>query len=169
VADDRELIQIVDAALAEANRKAGAWLVCRAGCFECCIGSFPISELDAARLLAGMAQLEAGRAERIRERARAFVGEEMACPVLDPETGMCELYECRPLTCRTFGPALRWPGEAIGVCELNFVGASQEEIVACSVEIPGEEPSSDEETTVANTFLAADEPRMPGTRAPVEH
>jgi Fe-S-cluster containining protein len=103
--------------------------------------------------------LEAGRAERIRERARAFVGEEMACPVLDPETGMCELYEWRPLTCRTFGPALRWPGEAIGVCELNFVGATAEEIVACSVEIGVSEPESNGETSIAKIFLAADERR----------
>ena len=57
------------------------------------------------------------------------------CPALDPEAGTCELYEARPITCRTFGPAIRWGGDAVGVCELNFVDASDEEIAACAVTI----------------------------------
>jgi Fe-S-cluster containining protein len=120
---DRKLIQIVDAALAEAARKSGAWLVRRRGCTECCRGSFPISALDALRLRRGLAVLEAQepeRAARVRERARRANEEEddEFCPALDPETGVCELYEARPLTCRTFGPAIRNGGEAAGVCEL---------------------------------------------------
>ena len=58
---DRTLIQIVDAALAEAARKSGQWLVCRVGCTQCCIGPFPISQLDARRLRGGLAELEAER------------------------------------------------------------------------------------------------------------
>ena len=56
---DRAFIQIVDAALAEAARKSGAWLVCRPGCCECCIGPFAITQLDAKRLRTGLAELEA--------------------------------------------------------------------------------------------------------------
>ncbi|MFZ0934335.1 MAG: YkgJ family cysteine cluster protein, partial [Bryobacteraceae bacterium] len=69
MADDSELIQIVDAALAEAASKAGAWLKCRPGCYECCLGAFEISELDAQRLRRGLADLErrdAARATRVR-------------------------------------------------------------------------------------------------------
>ncbi len=51
---DRELVQIVDASLADAARRAGPWLVCRLGCTQCCFGAFAISELDALRLQAGM-------------------------------------------------------------------------------------------------------------------
>jgi len=51
------------------------------------------------------------------------------CPVLDPETGICELYESRPVTCRTFGPALTSDGD-LGHCELCFVGATEEEVIA---------------------------------------
>jgi hypothetical protein len=40
---DRELIQIVDAALADAARVAGDWLVCRPGCTQCCVGAFAIN------------------------------------------------------------------------------------------------------------------------------
>ena len=158
---DRELVQIVDAALAEANRKAGAWVVCRPGCFECCMGPFPISQLDAARLRTGLADLAAAdpaRAARVRERAREAVGQmgdDEPCPALDPDTGTCDLYAARPLTCRTFGPAIRWGGDAVGICELNFQGAADEEIAACVVEIQTDEPEEAEgtQTTVAFALL----------------
>jgi Fe-S-cluster containining protein len=54
------------------------------------------------------------------------------CPVLDPESGMCELYESRPMTCRVFGPPVR-SEEGLGHCELCFQGASNEEIAACEM------------------------------------
>lgn len=141
-------MQIVDAALAEAVRKAGTQLACRPGCTDCCIGSFPISEQDAARLRQGLAALEQERAARIRDRAGRFE-EEDYCPALDPATGLCELYEARPITCRTFGPALHFPGEAIGVCELCFEGATAEEIAACAVEIGAADDPPGEWTVAA--------------------
>ena len=162
---DRELVQIVDVALAEANRKAGAWLVCRPGCTECCMGPFPITRLDAERLRTGLAELanrDFERANRVRERARGWTGgEDEPCPALDRATGTCEVYSARPLTCRTFGPAIRWGGDAVGVCELNFQGASDDEIAACLVEVEdggmeadllAEMPSG--ETTVALALLS---------------
>jgi len=157
---DRELIQIVDAALAEAVRKSGAWLVCRPGCCECCIGPFAITQLDVARLRAGLAELDTSdpaRAARVRERTRAAaeklppspvssddaafeawveaLPDEDYCPALDPEAGTCDLYTARPVTCRVFGPPIRWGGDAVGVCELCFVGATDEDIVACEVQL----------------------------------
>jgi Fe-S-cluster containining protein len=56
---DRELVQIMDAALAEAARRAGPWLVCRPGCTQCCHGAFAISPLDALRLRNGMETVRA--------------------------------------------------------------------------------------------------------------
>ena len=50
---DRDFIQILDAALAESARRSGEWLVCKLGCTECCIGPFPITQLDAVRLREG--------------------------------------------------------------------------------------------------------------------
>jgi Fe-S-cluster containining protein len=70
---DQKLIQIVDSALADAARKSGEWLVCRAGCTQCCIGVFSINQLDAVRLQRGLADLEntdPERAARVRQRAR---------------------------------------------------------------------------------------------------
>jgi len=54
------------------------------------------------------------------------------CPVLDPETKTCELYEYRPIICRTFGPPLRSEGD-LGVCDLCFEGATEQEIEACEM------------------------------------
>jgi Fe-S-cluster containining protein len=163
-AKDQALIQIVDSALAEAARRSGEWLVCRRGCTQCCIGVFPINQLDALRLRGGLADLERRapqRADRVRKRARESVarlspefpgdpvsgvldeGDDAAalfsnfaneepCPALDPETGNCELYESRPMTCRVFGPPVR-SEDGLGVCDLCYHGASDEEIAACEM------------------------------------
>lgn len=160
------LIQVVDAALAEAARKSGDRLACRPGCTACCMGPFPISQLDALRLREGLARLEerdAVRAARLRQRVRdsasrlapefpggvhtgvldegaeaeeRFEGfaEGEFCPVLDPSSGLCDLYAERPLACRTFGQPVR-VGDDVGVCELCFQGAGDEEIAACAAEI----------------------------------
>jgi Fe-S-cluster containining protein len=75
-AADQKLIQIVDAALDEAARKSGDWLVCRKGCTQCCFGPFPISQLDAMRMRQGLSDLAASdprRAARVRKRAQQAV------------------------------------------------------------------------------------------------
>jgi hypothetical protein len=72
-AADGALVQIVDAALADATRRSGEWLVCRPGCTQCCVGVFAINQLDAVRLQQGLADLkktDPQRADRIRTRAR---------------------------------------------------------------------------------------------------
>jgi Fe-S-cluster containining protein len=167
------LVQIVDAALADAARKSGKWLACRPGCTQCCVGVFPINQLDAVRLRQGLANLEEHapeRADRVRQRARESVarlsqdfpgdpasglldeGEKAdqrfaefandePCPALDPETGLCELYEARPMTCRVFGPPVR-SEEGLGVCELCFQGATDEEIAACEMNADPEDLES---------------------------
>lgn len=161
---DQKLIQIVDAALADTTRRSGAWLVCRPGCTQCCIGAFAINQLDAIRLQRGLQKLESHaphRAAAIRQRARDarkrlspnFPGdsatgildqgdacgrrfEEFAndepCPVLDPQTGRCELYDSRPMTCRVFGPPVR-SEQGLGVCELCFQDATEEQVAACEM------------------------------------
>ena len=77
-ARDAELVQIMDASLAEAARRAGAFLACRIGCTQCCHGAFAINALDAARLRAGMTELHATNAAlaaEIERRARAWFAE----------------------------------------------------------------------------------------------
>lgn len=161
---DQQLIQIVDAALTDVTRRSGHWLACKPGCTQCCIGVFAINQLDARRLVHGLAELERqapDRAAQIRQRARdavarlspEFPGDPVSgilaegdeaekkfadfandepCPALDPHTGYCELYEARPMTCRVFGPPVRSEG-GLGVCELCFQDATEEEIAACEM------------------------------------
>jgi Fe-S-cluster containining protein len=64
------------------------------------------------------------------------------CPVLDPETGNCELYESRPMTCRVFGPPVRTE-DGLGVCELCFQGATEKEIAACEMKPDPDDLESD--------------------------
>ena len=77
-ARDVELVQIVDASLADAARRAGDFLACRIGCTQCCHGAFAINALDAARLRAGMdelRQLDPQLAAAIERRAHAWLDE----------------------------------------------------------------------------------------------
>jgi Fe-S-cluster containining protein len=184
-AGDARLVQIVDAATAEAAQRAGAWVKCAPGCTQCCIGVFAISQLDAARLREGLADLEQSdpaRAAAVRERAQRSVeklaaefpgdaragllddrrGEEFEnfandepCAALDPATGLCDLYAARPMTCRVFGLPLR-TGDGLGVCELCFVGASEAEIAACELRTGTEE---------LEVLLEAEAQQAAGTRA----
>ncbi|WP_263369175.1 YkgJ family cysteine cluster protein [Edaphobacter dinghuensis] len=67
----QQLVQIVDAALADSVRRSGAHLVCKPGCSQCCIGVFPIAHEDAARLREGLetlTQADPERAARVRAR-----------------------------------------------------------------------------------------------------
>jgi len=181
---DHRLIQIVDAAVADAYRRGGSHLVCRPGCSQCCIGVFPIAHEDGARLREGLEALtetDPERAARIRARVAdslirldpwfpgelatgilnedheaAILFEEFAndepCPVLDFEHGTCDLYEHRPILCRTFGPPMRTEEGNLATCELCFIHASTEEIAACELDpaIPAEEEASNEAFNAAH-------------------
>jgi Fe-S-cluster containining protein len=163
---DRRLLAGIARAMDDAARLSGHWLVCRPGCTQCCIGPFAVTQLDALRLRKGLAELEAAdpaRAERVRARADSYVAaiaplypgdavtgdlrdedslpaemDDAPCPALDPETGRCDLYEARPITCRAFGPATRTGGDAIAACELCYAGATGEEMARCAVDIDPE-------------------------------
>ncbi len=118
---------------------------------------------------------EPAKASRINERATTFLGhfgalypgnqttgvlgtseadaeafEDFAndapCPALDPQSGLCEVYAARPITCRVFGPPIRQDEgngttSAFSVCELCFTTASPEEVAAAAMVVPLEEQS----------------------------
>jgi len=165
--DDAIRLRILDDGLTEARRLAGEGCACRPGCFGCCLGPFPITMHDAARLrrgLAAMEELEPARAARMRERASeamegmrdGFPGdwpsgaldparadgelyarryEMIPCPALQLETGECELYDSRPVACRTFGLAVRVGSVDLHPCRLNYAGLANEEIERRRVEL----------------------------------
>jgi Fe-S-cluster containining protein len=170
---DSKLVQIMDAALADAAERAGKWLACRPGCSQCCHGAFALNALDAARLAAGMETLRLENpdlAAEIERRAQAWIAEhggdfpgdlrtgaigeseqererfeefanDAACPALNPETGCCDVYAWRPMTCRVFGPPVRMEQDeesGLGCCELCFAGAEEDVIAACEMQVPHE-------------------------------
>jgi Fe-S-cluster containining protein len=190
-----QLIQIVDAAVADAYRRGDTHLVCHPGCCQCCIGVFPISHQDAARLresVATIEQTDPEKSHRIQARAAASrtrltphfpgnihtgilnedfeesplfsdefpeespeestasIGDNEPCPVLDPATGTCDLYEARPIVCRTFGPPMRTPGDNdeinLATCELCFTHATTEQIAASEIDptLPAQEAASND-------------------------
>lgn len=163
---DQELLQIVDAATADAARRSGSWLKCGLGCNQCCTGVFAIGALDVHRLQHGLIHLQETdppraaavltRANAARQRlAPSFPGDpntgildecaeeeddpfedfanDEVCPALDPATGGCDLYGARPMTCRVFGPPVR-SEDGIGLCELCFDGAGEEEVLAAVID-----------------------------------
>ncbi|MGA2538457.1 MAG: YkgJ family cysteine cluster protein [Terracidiphilus sp.] len=77
-AKDGSLVQIVDAALSDASRRAGPLLVCRLGCTPCCHGAFAINALDALRLQEGMRVLRVAEptlTAAIEQRARLWIAQ----------------------------------------------------------------------------------------------
>ena len=56
------------------------------------------------------------------------------CPVLDPATGQCSLYEHRPFTCRTFGPPLRIGAGTLPECPYCFDTVRPDEVEQKRVE-----------------------------------
>lgn len=83
-----------------------------------------------------------GESDEERNRFEEYAND-APCPALDPDTGRCDVYEWRPMTCRIFGPPVRseapnGEGSALGHCELCFSGASTEQIAACEMPVPHE-------------------------------
>lgn len=118
-----DLIQIVDAAVADAYRRGGSHLVCQPGCSQCCHGVFPISHQDAARLRDGLDQLtrEApDRAAHLRGRVAASLARlaphfpgNPATGILDEDADSSELFDdfANDEPCPVLDPAS-------GTCEL---------------------------------------------------
>jgi Fe-S-cluster containining protein len=73
--------------------------------------------------------------DEAQARFEEFANDE-PCAVLDPATGLCDLYTHRPVACRVFGPPVRARSgteDGLGICELCYDGATEEEIAACEM------------------------------------
>ena len=136
-------------------------LQCGLGCSLCCYGLFEIGSGDVPLIADGLASLHPARRNAIIRRARGLLestshpdlrdcsAEEkeaffdrtasVACPALS-EQGVCQIYEARPLVCRTFGLPLRNGPEFMAeVCELNFTEATAAQIQAASWDLQNED------------------------------
>lgn len=87
---------------------------------------------------------ESGRLGESDEERDLFAefATDAACPALDPATGLCGVYDWRPMTCRVFGPPVRMEVDAgeegLGHCELCFNGATRDQVAACEMPVPHE-------------------------------
>ncbi|HEY4931311.1 MAG TPA: YkgJ family cysteine cluster protein [Terriglobales bacterium] len=171
---DQKLVQIIDAALASAERRSGEWLICKPGCTPCCIGVFAIDQLDALRLHEGLTELDVSdpqRAARVRERAREsmarigpeFPGDVQTGVLADDEAAErfeefanfepCPALDPERGTCDLY----QWrpitcrvfgppvrSDGGLGVCELCYHGASTDEIETCEMNIEEANPLQEE-------------------------
>ncbi|HEX2832822.1 MAG TPA: YkgJ family cysteine cluster protein [Thermoanaerobaculia bacterium] len=97
-------------ALAERHRER---MVCRRGCFGCCVDDIFVFEVEATRIQKFAPELLASGTPHPPGRC-AFLGSE----------GECRIYEVRPYVCRTQGLPLRWiddeaKTEYRDICPLN--------------------------------------------------
>jgi Fe-S-cluster containining protein len=149
VADDdyKSILQRADAFFGSVTKSQPQNLQCGRGCSLCCYGLFEIGSGDVPVIAEGLAKLQPARRRKIIRKAQEIIDANdhpnlrecdpidkesffdrtasVACPNLS-DSGECQIYDSRPLVCRTFGLPLRNAEEYIGdVCELNFTEASE--------------------------------------------
>ena len=120
---DTALCAELDTAWRQAQIRAGQHLACKPSCTECCIGTFPITALDAWRLRTGLRELAArdpARAAAVRARAQAewstlqptFPGDGATGVLADEETARDAFFEAtQTQPCAALDPAT-------GLCDL---------------------------------------------------
>ena len=153
-------------------------LQCGRGCSLCCYGLFEIGSGDVPVLAEGLSRLHPARRRKIVRRAQEIIDafahpnlrecspeekEEffertagIACPALS-ESGECQMYESRPLVCRTFGLPLREADRYVGdICELNFTEASDQEKMTAAWDLMSEDVlGPEDEYTIPEAIVLA--------------
>jgi Fe-S-cluster containining protein len=67
----------------------------------------------------------------------------LPCPALDPVSGACDLYAWRPMSCRTFGPPVRFGEQQLPPCRLWFDHAPASTVEQACVEPDPEDRERD--------------------------
>jgi Fe-S-cluster containining protein len=78
----------------------------------------------------------------------------LPCPALGPLDGRCELYDARPVACRTYGPPIRFEQNDVPPCRLCFRGADAAIHDRCRHE---PDPGALEQAILARMGVAAGE------------
>ncbi|HUP64204.1 MAG TPA: YkgJ family cysteine cluster protein, partial [Thermoanaerobaculia bacterium] len=124
----RDVLNAADRFFEQVASDQPAALACRAGCTLCCHGPFELSAADVPVISEGLDRLDpsiraaiVASAEQIvaatahpslrectpEQKEEFFRGaDDVACPALGAD-GRCQIYESRPLLCRTFGLPIR--------------------------------------------------------------
>jgi hypothetical protein len=109
LAEYRSLLEKIAGSTSAIEERRSADLACARGCDQCCHVHLDLLPVEAAAIRAHLASSEPGRREAIRERAET---PDDRCVMLAPD-GSCDIYEARPLVCRTQGHALAYPPDVI--------------------------------------------------------
>jgi len=134
------------------RRRNDGCLECQQGCSDCCRCRLSITRLEAAYLRRGLARLPDSVRRELAVRATAEAQE--MCPALDAN-GACQVYESRPLICRSHGVPLRYrypvpliQPTRIDVCDKNLTEISIDRL-------PGEDVM--DQTSLTTELAAIDE------------
>lgn len=110
-----DLIAEVDELSSRLSSLHANHIVCKAGCYSCCMdfGVLPVEFFAILQQIEGSALASGTAAEE---------------ECLHLKEGLCTIYDSRPLICRTHGlPLLYNDGDEwqLSVCDLNFTGDKQ--------------------------------------------
>jgi Fe-S-cluster containining protein len=180
MADDgyRRILERADQFFGGVMQEQPQNLQCGRGCSLCCHGLFEIGSGDVPVIADGLAKLHPARRKKIIRRAREIM-ESSAHPNLrecEPENkaaffdrtastpcpnlsdaGECQIYDSRPLVCRTFGLPVRDDEVYIGdVCELNFTEATDAQKEAAAWDLQWEDAlGPEDEFTIPEAIVLA--------------
>lgn len=174
--DYRDILNRADQHFAAVARDQPQNLQCGAGCSLCCYGLFEIGSGDVPLIADGLAALHPARRKKIIRKAQEIVEtfghpnlrecsgtekdaffertDSTPCPNLD-ETGRCQMYEHRPLVCRTFGLPIREGTRYIGdICDLNFTESTRAERLKAAWNLEWEDVlGTDDEFTIPEAIV----------------
>lgn len=128
----QEFLARIDSLFAEIKGRHAQEFHCQLGCHSCCKPGLTVNSLEAENIKTAIA----GRAEELLQKEKA--ARKDRCPFLASDGG-CEIYEARPVVCRSHGAPLQFKDpdsrekEARrfrDVCELNFKGKSLSDLPA---------------------------------------
>jgi Fe-S-cluster containining protein len=114
----RALVAKVAAFTDATGARREADMTCSAGCSSCCHAWLTVSAVEAHEIALALSRLGDDAREAVRQRGERELRREASqaaparCAMLDDE-GRCDVYEARPLVCRTQGHALRYPAGVI--------------------------------------------------------
>jgi len=129
----------VDSFCVAIQKKHSRPMVCQAGCSSCCHrmpGIFPVEAWFAAEYLRNVPLEPAKRIVTLLAKFKNQT-EVSPCPMLD-KRGRCQIYEARPIICRSHGLPIQVPGKKVkdfDSCPLNFsspglrAGVSSEDVL----------------------------------------
>jgi uncharacterized protein len=121
---------------------------CSAGCAGCCHTWLGVSAVEAAEVRAALAALPAERRDHVRQRGLRELQRERdaqgepRCALLG-EDDRCDVYQSRPLVCRTQGHALRYPAGFIPAAAISRHAANGD-LTWCPLNYHAAEPKRED-------------------------